>query len=90
LLSLKGIRFRLVMVSLLNLSAPQGQPEVRLTHRDSRRGGASQFIDWTSCANFVRGGDEGMTLLEVLTLLALITSVAAFAYEVGRHTGGRK
>jgi hypothetical protein len=43
-----------------------------------------------SCANFVRGGDEGMTLLEVIALLSLITSVAAAAYTVGRHTGGRK
>jgi hypothetical protein len=43
-----------------------------------------------SCANFVRGGDEGMTISEVISLLALITSVAAFAYTVGRHTGGRK
>jgi hypothetical protein len=31
-----------------------------------------------------------MTLLEVLALLSLIVSVAAFAYEAGRHAGGRK
>jgi type II secretory pathway pseudopilin PulG len=43
-----------------------------------------------SSANFVRGGDGGMTLLEVIALLSLIISVAAFAYNVGRHTGGKK
>jgi hypothetical protein len=31
-----------------------------------------------------------MTLLEILGLLSLITSVAAFAYTVGRHSGGKK
>jgi hypothetical protein len=31
-----------------------------------------------------------MTLLEVISLLSLIISVAAFAYTVGRHTGGKK
>jgi hypothetical protein len=43
-----------------------------------------------SCANFVRGGDEVMTISEVISLLTLIVSVAAAAYTVGRHTGGRK
>jgi hypothetical protein len=31
-----------------------------------------------------------MTLLEVISLLSLIISVAAFAYTVGRHSGGKK
>jgi hypothetical protein len=45
---------------------------------------------WASSANFVRGGDEVMTISEVISLLTLIISVAAFAYTVGRHTGGKK
>jgi hypothetical protein len=48
------------------------------------------FIDLGLLGRLARGGDESMTLLEVLGLLSLITSVAAFAYTVGRHSGGKK
>jgi hypothetical protein len=75
------------MVSLLTLSAPQGIPEVR---RFTGEGVLLNFIDLGLLGRFARGGDEGMTLLEVLALLSLIISVAAFAYSVGRHTGGKK